>query len=55
MNKLAELSDAIQNSVRQIDEGANHISESVSSVSDLGVKNKVAMDEVAKNMSRLKI
>lgn len=55
MNKLAELSDAIQNSVRQIDEGANHISESVSSVSDLGVKNKVAMDEVAKNMSLLKI
>ena len=55
MATLANLSGAIQNRLQQIDQGATHISASTSSVSDLGIKNKEAMDKVAQNMSRLKI
>ena len=55
MATLANLSDLIQSRLKQIDQGANHISLSVSSVADLGTKNKEAMDKVAQNMSRLKI
>lgn len=55
MAALAELSDAIQQSLQHIDTGANQIAENVSSLVGLGTENKEAMDTVSETMSRLKI